>query len=173
MNGGREQPKLLVTVPFETITERAASRGVIVGTDATISGEAARRLACDAEIHRIITKGTSVVLDFGTKTRLASDNQYLAMAARDGGCRWPGCDRPPGWCEAHHIDEVIRDDGPTNLSNMALFCSSHHHFLHNREWALVGDAHDLWIRKPDGTTMPAPPRGHLDGARQTVLALAG
>ena len=171
--GGRERPKVLMTVPFETITERAAARGVMIGSGATVSGEAARRIACDAELHRIITKGASVVLDFGTSTRLASESQYLAMAVRDGGCRWPGCDRPPGWCEAHHIDEVIRDDGPTNLSNMVLLCSSHHHFVHERDWSLVGDAPALSIRRPNGSTMPAPPRGHLAGPVQKQLALVG
>ncbi|WP_242419678.1 HNH endonuclease signature motif containing protein, partial [Frankia sp. CpI1-P] len=26
-----------------------------------------------------------------------------ALAARDRGCTFPGCDRPPSWCEAHHV----------------------------------------------------------------------
>jgi hypothetical protein len=167
--GGRERPKLLVTVPFETITERAAARGVIIGSGATISGEAARRLACDAELHRVITKGKSVVLDFGTSTRFASDSQFMAMALRDGGCRWPGCDRPPGWCDAHHIDEAIRDDGPTNLGNQTLMCSCHHPYLHSPDWGLVGDANDLYIRRPDGTLMPAPPKGHITGPLQQTF----
>ena len=170
--GGRERPKLLVTAPFETILERAAARGVIIGSGATISGEAARRLACDAELHRVITRGKSVALDFGTSTRLASDTQYLAMALRDGGCRWPGCDRPPGWCEAHHIDEVIRDDGPTDMLNLALLCSCHHHYAHSPDWGLVGDAVDLFIRRPDGTLIPAPPKGHITGPIQPTLQLA-
>ena len=105
ISGGRERPKLLVTVPFETITERAAARGVIIGSGTTISGDTARRLACDAELHRVITKGTSVTLDFGTSTRLATDTQYLAMALRDGGCRWPGCDRPPRDTSPDHSNQ--------------------------------------------------------------------
>ena len=166
ISGGRERPKLLVTVPFETIFERAAARGVIIGSGATISGDTARRLACDAELHRVITKGTSVTLDFGTSTRLATDTQYLAMALRDGGCRWPGCDRPPRWCQAHHIDEVIRDDGPTDLINLALLCSCHHHYAHAPDWALIGDATNLHIRRPDHTLIPAPPKGHITGPLQ-------
>jgi len=173
VTGGRERPKLLITAPFETITERAAARGVIIGSGATISGEAARRLACDAELHRVITKGKSVVLDFGTSTRFASDSQFLAMALRDGGCRWPGCDRPPGWCDAHHIDEAIRDDGPTNLTNQALLCSCHHPYVHSPEWGLVGDADDLYIRRPDGTLMPAPPKGHITDAVQQKIPIRG
>ena len=169
--GGRERPKMLVTVPFETITERAAARGVIIGNGATISGDTARRLACDAELHRVITKGKSVALDFGTTTRLATDTQYLAMALRDGGCRWPGCDRPPGWCQAHHIDEAIRDDGPTDLINLALLCACHHHYAHTPHWTLIGDAINLHIRKPDGTLIPAPPKGHITGPLQPTPQL--
>ena len=144
---------------------------MIIGSGVGISGDAARRLACDAELNRVITKGKSAVLDFGTSTRFCSDNQFLALALRDGGCRWPGCDRPPGWTEAHHIDEVIRDDGPTNLLNLTLLCSCHHHYAHSPEWGLVGDANDLYIRRPDGSLMYAPPKGHINGPIQPSLQL--
>ncbi len=159
VTGGRERPKVLVTVPFETVVERGSARGVIIGIDGTISGEAVRTLCCDAELNRVVTRGKSTILDYGTTTRLASDAQYYAMVARDGGCRWPGCDRPPGWCEAHHFDEVIRDDGPTDLINLGLFCSTHHHYLHKPDWQLVGNADNLSIRQPDGSLVPAPCRG--------------
>ena len=168
--GGRERPKVLMTVPFETVVERGAARGVIIGIDATISAEAVRKMCCDAELNRVVTRGKSTILDYGTTTRIASDAQYYAMVARDGGCRWPGCDRPPGWCEAHHFDEVIRDDGPTDLINLGLFCSTHHHYLHKPDWQLIGDADNLWIRKPDGTLMAAPCRGPaLTNPRQLRL----
>jgi hypothetical protein len=156
--GGRERPKVLITVPFETVVERGTARGVIIGIDATISGDAVRQMCCDAELNRVVTRGRSAILDYGTTTRLASDAQYYAMVARDGGCRWPGCDRPPGWCEAHHFKEVVRDDGPTDLDQMGLFCSTHHHYLHHPGWNLIGDTHNLAIQKPDGTLMPAPCR---------------
>ena len=168
--GGRERPKVLMTVPFETVVELGAARGVIIGIDPTISPEAVRTLCCDAELNRVVTRGKSTILDYGTTTRVASDAQYYAMVARDGGCRWPGCDRPPGWCEAHHFDEVIRDDGPTDLINLGLFCSTHHHYLHKPDWQLIGDADNLWIRKPDGTLMAAPCRGPaLTDPRQLQL----
>ena len=96
VTGGRERPKVLMAVPFETVVERAAARGVIIGLDATVSGETVRKMCCDAELNRVVTRGASTILDYGTTTRLASDSQYYAMVARDGGCRWPGCDRPPG-----------------------------------------------------------------------------
>lgn len=157
--GGRERPKVLITVPLETVVERGTAHGVVIGLDATVSGEAVRQLCCDAELNRVVTRGRSAILDYGTTTRFASDAQYYAMVARDGGCRWPGCDRPPGWTEAHHFKEVFRDDGPTDIDEMGLFCSAHHHYLHSPDWQLIGDANKLQIRKPDGTLMAAPPRG--------------
>ncbi|MEP7115599.1 MAG: DUF222 domain-containing protein [Ilumatobacteraceae bacterium] len=159
VTGGRERPKVLISVPFETVVERGAARGVIIDLDATISGEAVRRLCCDAGLNRVVTRGRSTILEYGATTRLASDAQYHALVARDGGCRWPGCERPPGWCEVHHFDEVFRDDGPTDLLNLGLVCSTHHDHVHHQGWAFVGDADDLWIRTRDGTLMAAPCRG--------------
>ncbi|MBK5333867.1 MAG: DUF222 domain-containing protein, partial [Ilumatobacteraceae bacterium] len=159
VTGGRERPKVLITVPFETVVERGAARGVIIGVEATISGDAVRQMCCDAELNRVVTRGRSAILDYGTTTRLASDSQYYALVARDGGCRWPGCDRPPGWCQVHHIDEVFLEDGPTDLKKMDLNCSTHHDYVHHRGWKYIGDSDDLWLRKPDGTLIPAPPRG--------------
>jgi hypothetical protein len=159
VTGGRERPKVLITVPFETIVERAAARGVIIGLDETISAETVRKMCCDAELNRVVTQGRSTILDYGTTTRLASDAQYYALVARDGGCRWPGCDRPPGWTQVHHIDEVFLDDGPTDMANLVLLCSTHHTLIHQQHWKLVGNAHDLSVHKPDGTLIPAPCRG--------------
>ena len=159
VTGGRERPKVMMTVPFETVVERAAARGTIIGVDATVSGETVRKMCCDAELNRVVTRGASTILDYGTTTRLASDAQFYAMVARDGGCRWPGCERPPGWTQAHHIDEVFLDDGPTDLNKMCLTCSTHHDHLHHHDWKYVGTADDLWLQQPDGTLIPAPPHG--------------
>ena len=139
--------------------QRLTACGVVIGTGLTLSGPEVRQLACDAEIHRIITVGRSIILDMGTLTRTATDSQWLALAARDGGCRWPGCDRPPQWCEAHHIDEVFRDDGPTDLLNLVLFCSCHHSLIHGQRWQLLGNAHDLTIRSSEGLVLMAPACG--------------
>ncbi len=172
ISGGRERPKVLMTVPFETVVERGAARGVIIGLDVTVSGDAVRKLCCDAELNLVVTRGTSTILDYGTTTRLASDAQYYALVARDGGCRWPGCDRPPGWCQVHHIDEVYLDDGPTDLNKMCLNCSTHHDYVHHKGWKYVGDNDDLWLRKPDGTLIAAPPRGPAFPPQQLQLVHA-
>jgi hypothetical protein len=84
-----------------------------------ISASALLHLACDAQIVPVIFSDTGGVLAYGRERRLASVGQRLALAARDGGCSFPGCDRPPAWTEVHHVTEWITG-GPTDLDNMTL-----------------------------------------------------
>jgi hypothetical protein len=88
-----------------------------------------RRIACDARISRVITDGRSQPLDVGRTTRTVTAALWRALVARDGGCTHPGCDRPPGWCEAHHIKHWA-DGGTTTLDNLKLVCSRHHREEH-------------------------------------------
>jgi hypothetical protein len=71
----------------------------------------------------------SAPLDLGRAARLFSPAQKIALAARDGGCVFPGCERPPGWTEAHHVTPWSMG-GETDLSNGALLCGSHHRLIH-------------------------------------------
>jgi hypothetical protein len=103
-------------------------------TGHAISAAAARRLACEAGIvpavYRRVLGGPSVVLDLGRKTRLHTEAQRLALAIRDGGCTAEGCDRPPGWCHAHH-DTPWAAGGTTTVDNGRLLCAHHHHRAHD------------------------------------------
>jgi hypothetical protein len=65
------------------------------------------------------------------------------LEARDGGCVFPGCDRPPAWCDAHHVDERSRG-GRTDLRRMALLCRHHHTVTHRRDWTM-GVTEDQWF----------------------------
>ena len=56
-------------------------------------------------------------LEVGRATRVVSAAQRTALAVRDGGCRFPGCDRPPAWCEAHHRRHWLHG-GATDLANL-------------------------------------------------------
>ena len=42
-------------------------------------------------------------LEVGRTSRVVQPAQRIALAVRDGGCGFPGCARPLGWCEAHHL----------------------------------------------------------------------
>ena len=98
--------------------------------------EMARRLACNGRLARVVLGADRTVLDMGRAVRLATPDQRRALVARDRGCVFPGCDRGPLWCEAHHLDFFIEDEGPTDLANLALVCRHHHHLVHERNWTL-------------------------------------
>ena len=80
-------------------------------------------------------------LEVGRATRVVAPAQRAALAVRDGGCVFPGCDRPLAWCDAHHLWHWV-DGGPTDLANLALLCRAHHREVHEGGWRL--------IRGPDG-----------------------
>ncbi|HEY5821465.1 MAG TPA: HNH endonuclease signature motif containing protein, partial [Propionibacteriaceae bacterium] len=63
----------------------------------------------------------------------ASRAQTMALIARDGGCSFPGCTRPPEWCERHHVVAWV-DGGRTDITNLTLLCGYHHHNYANRGW---------------------------------------
>ena len=127
---GGERPHVGVMVPLDTLQARAgAAAAELDWSKQPISGEAARRLACDARISRIITDGKSEPLDVGRATRTVPAALRRAVIARDKGCTAAGCDRPAAWCDVHHIIHWI-DGGPTALWNLRLLCPLHHHDEH-------------------------------------------
>jgi hypothetical protein len=95
-------------------------------------------------------------LEVGRTTRVVTAAQRAALAVRDGGCAFPGCDRPPPWCDAHHLRHWLHG-GPTNLANLALLCRAHHRAVHEGGWHLH--------RHPNGHLTATPPH-----RRQPVAA---
>ncbi|MCF2587339.1 DUF222 domain-containing protein [Brevibacterium sp. UCMA 11752] len=94
-----------------------------------------------------------------TENRFANAKQIAVLTARDQGCTFPGCDAPPGWCDAHHIVEWAQD-GKTDVNNMMLSCSAHHHLLDRSEWetVMLKDGRPAWV-----------PPASIDPARRPVL----
>ncbi len=90
--------------------------------------------------------------------RLFDRHQRLALATRDQGCVFPGCERPPAWTEAHHRIPWSQG-GATDIDNGCLFCSFHHHLIHQGEWDLV--------LAPDGITEVIPPAS-IDPQRRPI-----
>jgi hypothetical protein len=74
-------------------------------------------------------------LEVGRASRVVTPAQRTALAVRDGGCVFAGCDRPLAWCEAHHLVHWL-DGGPTDLANLALLCRAHHRAVHEGGWRL-------------------------------------
>ncbi|HLR96628.1 MAG TPA: DUF222 domain-containing protein [Jiangellaceae bacterium] len=96
---------------------------------------ALQRLLCDAVITRVVLDPDSPPLDVGRRTRLITPAQRRALAHRDNGCRYPGCDRPHEWTDAHHIIHWSAG-GPTDLTNLVSLCRQHHTLLHDETYAI-------------------------------------
>ena len=89
---------------------------------AMISPAQARRFLCDAQVIPMILGSKSEVLDVGRASRTFPAHIRRAITARDKGCAWPGCDRPPDWSDGHHIEFWRRDFGATSYDNGCLLC---------------------------------------------------
>jgi hypothetical protein len=128
---GGEPPQVVVTVPYDVLS-RSLGAGVVESGE-PIAPEQVRRMACDARIVPAVLGGQGQVLDLGRSRRLVSGPLHRALVLRDQGCAFPGCDRPPRWCEAHHIVPWAHG-GPTSLDNLVLLCGFHHRLLHRTAW---------------------------------------
>jgi 5-methylcytosine-specific restriction protein A len=128
---GGQRPHLNVLVRLEDLENRA--RAACLDFGGPVSPEALRMLCCDGAVVPIVMDGAGQPLDVGRITRAIPDGLRRAVAARDRGCAHPGCDRPPSWCECHHI-VPWEHGGDTKLSNLAMLCRAHHRQIHSTEW---------------------------------------
>lgn len=94
-----------------------------------VSAQYARMLSCDANVARLLIDPETMAMNLGRSVRTFSAAQRRALDIRDGGCVYPGCRKPPGWCHAHHIVHWAMG-GKSDLGNAALLCSTHHHEVH-------------------------------------------
>lgn len=125
---GGQRPHIEVSVDLEVLEGRAPDAARL-GASIVVDAETARRLACDAAVSRVVTRGPSEVLDVGRRTRVVPVAVRRALARRDHHCTWDGCDRPAHWCDAHHIQHWA-EGGQTNLENLQLLCRPHHRMAH-------------------------------------------
>jgi hypothetical protein len=138
---GGVRPHVTVVVDLPTLLGEQGASAAQLDRLGAISGETARRLACDAAVGRVITNGPSQVLDAGRVTRTVTPAQRRALAVRDGGC--VGCRAPTSWCEAHHV-VFWTDSGPTDLDNLVLLCFGCHRDVHERGWQPIRGPNGRW-----------------------------
>lgn len=119
----RTRTQLRLAVTLDQLREAASSLEALEGH--IVSPEDLRRLACDAEILPAVMGGPSELLDLGRTTRTVPPHLRDALAYRDRGCAFPGCDVTEPYCEAHHI-VPWQEGGSTSLGNLVLLCSHHH-----------------------------------------------
>jgi hypothetical protein len=149
---GGEPVTVVVTTPLAVLEDRlhdAGPEGAVLEDGSPISPESARRLACDAFLIAAVLGTTSEILDIGRLARAVPRPMRRALIARDRGCAFPGCGRPPRWCHAHHIVHWAMG-GSTSLQNLVLLCGHHHRVIHHDGWSVhIGE---------DGLPVFTPPR---------------
>ena len=124
---------MTVTIDHDVLARRVADAGDLPEFDGVpVDPETVRRLACDASIVPIVLGSESEVLDVGRATRTIPPAVRRAIDLRDAGCTWPGCDAPPSWCDAHHIEHWAHG-GTTTLENLRLVCRRHHTAIHRQD----------------------------------------
>jgi Domain of unknown function (DUF222) len=146
---GAIRPAIRVVISASELAKECGT-GWIDGTETPISAHTVRRMACDVGWLPVMLDERGEILDVGVTQRRFPPAQRTALAVRDGGCRWPGCDLPPAWCEAHHMEEWSKG-GRTSVDNGVLLCRFHHLNVHNNGWT---------IERHLGELRAVPPPGH-------------
>ncbi|WP_446665492.1 DUF222 domain-containing protein [Flexivirga sp. B27] len=129
--------RVVVTVPLRTL--KSGCGAAISATGEVLDTAAARRLACDADVVPVVLGTASEPLDVGRTKRLVTKGIRTAVTLRDRGCTFPGCDRPPTFCEIHHI-VPWSSGGVTSLLNSAMLCTTHHQTVHRYSYSATATA---------------------------------
>ena len=141
-----------VGVDYQTLVERAPG-GAWLHAGEPLAGEAARRLACDAGLVRVITRGRSEVLDVGRKTRQWpwAVRRAILFGHRNR-CAAPGCGRRV--LQIHHVLDWTKG-GETAVHVGVPLCSGHHRLVHELGWTVTYDVHTgtTTFTGPDGEEM--------------------
>lgn len=144
--------KAVVTVDLDTLLGALGeSRAPVAGTTPygdILDVTTIRQIACGAGIIPVVLGAEGKPVDVGREERLFTGRLRTAVALRDQECTFPGCDRPPDWCQVHHLIPWW-SGGSTTRDNGALLCERHHTIVHRD--GLTGalkDGRVLWDLTP-------------------------
>ena len=122
-----------------------------------------RRLCRDAVISRVVVDERSAPLEAPRAHRSPGSGLWRALLVRDRGCRWPGCDAPPAWCDVAHGLVSDRDGGRLSPGNALLLCRRHHRKVDDG-WRIDIDGAHVTFTSPGGRhRVESPPPTPLPG----------
>jgi Domain of unknown function (DUF222) len=130
-NGTR--PHVHVHVSYDTLVGLGHQPGASEHGHLPLPKSVVDRLCCDSSVRRILFGPAGEPLDVGRAARTVTPAIRAAVVARDRLCTFPGCDRPPSWCEAHHLI-YWNDGGNTTVNDCVLLCGQHHNNPHYENW---------------------------------------
>ncbi len=126
-------------------------------TGARLPTETTRRHGCDGTARLTATNhttsdGETPSIGVGRRTKIVPRWLRRRLERRDNyTCQFPTCETTRR-LHAHHITHWA-DHGPTDLDNLLLLCSYHHHLVHEGGWKRTGTATDHHITRPDHTPL--------------------
>src|SRR5918994_2114919 len=147
------RPHVTLTVGVETLKglESSPCEFEYIGP---VPLETAEMVLCDCSLARVVLSGRSEPLDVGRRTPAVPASMRRAVIVRDRHCRFPGCDRPQSWSDAHHVVHWT-NGGSTALHNLVLLCRGHHRLIHHRKFGVeIADGQPRFYRA-DGTVLTA------------------
>ena len=159
-------PRHMANVSLSLNADSLDSEPVAVNEDdqRVVSSACADAKLCDCILHTVLREPNGAPSAFGRATYTVPRKLFREVAARDGGCRFPGCNRKVRHTEAHHI-HYWRHGGYTEYMNLVLLCTRHHHLVHQQrlQLKLLPNAELVvtWLDGRERTSLPrgAPPRG--------------
>jgi hypothetical protein len=164
---GQERYQVVVHVDAAVLADPGRPGQAALEDGVSVPAETSRRLACEATRVVMRHAGDGSVLDVGRRTRAIPPGLRRALAARDRGCRFPGCGvrhaqghhlgfaRPgrrgpsPATPGGAHIQHWA-NGGPTRLDNLALLCRRHHRAVHEEGYRVVRAADGALLQHASG-----------------------
>ena len=175
--------EVVVHIAHDALCDVPESSGASFEHGGPVAVETARRLGCDGALVGVVQGDKGEPLAVGRRTRAVPPAIRRALRVRDGGCRFPGCDRSR-FTHAHHIKHWA-DGGETRLDNLVTLCSQHHRLVHEGGYGVYMHEGEIRFTRPDGREIPpagSPPesiphggcfRGNTSAASEDTCAAAG
>lgn len=117
-----------------------------------VSAHTVQRLVCDAAVSTVAFLPDGTAVPEG-RTRQVPESLRRAVRTRDGGCRWPGCERRR-YVDVHHV-VFVSQGGRTRLNNLTTLCRAHHRLVHEGGYRLSMDRHArVTVMTPAGGVLP-------------------
>ncbi len=148
-NGAHE---VVVHIAHDALCDVPESSGAEFDSGHIVAVETARRLGCDGALVGVVEGAKGEPLAVGCRTRAVPPAIKRALRVRDGGCRFPGCDRSR-YVHTHHIKHWA-DGGETRLDNLVTLCSQHHRQVHEGGYGVRMNEGEIEFTRPDGRVLP-------------------